>query len=92
MLISERCTRPGVLVRGLIAPHAGLLYSGPVAAHAYAPLRHCRYSAIIIVGPSHFVGFHGVSIWPRGAWESPLGDVKIAESGSRHCDAVEAGH
>lgn len=65
--------------RALIAPHAGLLYSGPVAAHAYALLRDCRYSAIIIVGPSHFVGFRGVSIWPRGAWESPLGDVKIAE-------------
>jgi AmmeMemoRadiSam system protein B len=69
--------------RALIAPHAGLLYSGPVAAHAYALVRQCRYSAIVIVGPSHFVGFRGVSIWPRGAWEFPLGDVKIAEDLAR---------
>jgi hypothetical protein len=31
------------------------------------------------VGPSHFVGFEGVSIWPRGAWETPLGRVAIAD-------------
>ena len=33
----------------------------------------------MLVGPSHFVGFHGVSIWPRGAWDTPLGSVAVAE-------------
>ena len=65
--------------RALVAPHAGLLYSGPVAAHAYRLARKCPYAAVVLVGPSHFVTFRGVAIWPRGAWESPLGDVTIAE-------------
>jgi AmmeMemoRadiSam system protein B len=74
---------PGACPRALIAPHAGLMYSGPVAASAYKRLAGCRYSAAVLVGPSHFVGFHGVSIWPRGAWQSPLGDVPIAEDLAR---------
>ena len=65
--------------RAIIAPHAGLLYSGPVAAYAYALVRQCSYSAVVLVGPSHFVGFQGVSIWPRGEWGTPLGAVKVAD-------------
>ena len=65
--------------RAIIAPHAGLLYSGPVAAWAYALVRECRYSAVVLVGPSHFIGFDGVSIWPRGHWQTPLGPVPVAE-------------
>ncbi len=65
--------------RAIIAPHAGLVYSGPVAAWAYALVRECRYGAVVLVGPSHFVGFHGVSIWPRGEWQTPLGAVPVAE-------------
>ena len=62
----------------IVAPHAGLPYSGPVAAYAYGLVRECRYSAVVLVGPSHFVGFRGVSIWPRGAWQTPFGEVAIA--------------
>ncbi|MBM3778404.1 MAG: AmmeMemoRadiSam system protein B [Acidimicrobiia bacterium] len=65
--------------RALIAPHAGLAYSGPVAACAYALVRGHRYRAVVLVGPSHFVGFDGVAIWPRGAWETPLGEVAVDE-------------
>jgi MEMO1 family protein len=54
-----------------------------VAAYAYARVRRCRYSAVVLVGPSHFVAFQGVSIWPRGAWESPLGDIPVVEELSR---------
>ena len=65
--------------RAIIAPHAGLLYSGPVAAYAYTLVRQCSYAAVVLVGPSHFVGFEGVSIWPRGEWGTPLGAVKVAD-------------
>jgi MEMO1 family protein len=65
--------------RAIIAPHAGLLYSGPVAAWAYTLVRKCRYDAVVLVGPSHFVGFEGVSIWPRGHWQTPLGALPVAE-------------
>src|SRR5688500_5109224 len=64
---------------GLIAPHAGLVYSGPVAAHAYRLLRHRSFDVIVLIGPSHYVPFEGVSIWPSGAFQTPLGDLRIAE-------------
>lgn len=66
--------------RAIIAPHAGLMYSGPVAAWAYALVGECRYTAVVLVGPSHFVGFEGVSIWPRGEWQTPLGAIAVADS------------
>ena len=61
----------------LIAPHAGLMYSGPVAAFAYKAARSFTYRAAVLIGPSHFVPFHGVSIWPEGAWETPFGPVDV---------------
>jgi AmmeMemoRadiSam system protein B len=63
--------------RALIAPHAGLMYSGPVAAFAYKVVRGVPYRAIVLVGPSHFVPFRGVSIWKEGAWETPFGPVAV---------------
>src|SRR5438132_1017438 len=63
----------------LIAPHAGLMYSGPVAAHAYSLLRGRTFDVIVLVGPSHFVGFEGVSIVPSGGFETPLGVAEIDE-------------
>jgi MEMO1 family protein len=68
----------GVLT-GVIAPHAGLIYSGPVAAWAYRQLEGRSYDVIVLVGPSHHVGFEGVSVVPRGAFQTPLGDVAISE-------------
>ncbi len=66
----------------LVAPHAGLMYSGPVAAHAYALLRGRTFDSIVLVGPSHFVGFDGVAVFPGEGFASPLGvtpvDVALA--------------
>ena len=64
----------------LIAPHAGLMYSGPVAAHAYSLLRGRSFEVIVLVGPSHFVGFDGVSIVSSGGFETPLGVAEIDEA------------
>jgi AmmeMemoRadiSam system protein B len=69
----------GTCPRAVVAPHAGLVYSGPVAAHAYKRVVNCRYAAVVLVGPSHFVGFRGVAVWPRGAWETPFGRVPVHE-------------
>ena len=63
----------------IIAPHAGLLYSGPIAAHAYNMLRGRDFEVAILVGPSHYVGFEGVAVYERGAFETPFGKVPIAE-------------
>jgi len=63
--------------KALISPHAGLMYSGPVAAFGFKLARNTKYRTLVLVGPSHFVPFAGVSIWPRGAWETPFGPVAI---------------
>jgi MEMO1 family protein len=63
--------------RAIVAPHAGLMYSGPVAAYAYTAARNIRPQAVVLIGPSHFVPFHGVSVWPDGAWETPLGPIEV---------------
>src|SRR5437879_4584269 len=61
----------------LIAPHAGLIYSGPVAAHAYRLLAGRAFHVAVLVGPSHFVGFDGVSIVRSGGFETPFGIIAI---------------
>jgi len=61
----------------LICPHAGLMYSGPVAAYAYRLLRRRTFDVAILVGPSHFIGFEGVSIYPSGGFETPYGVAAI---------------
>lgn len=63
--------------RAIVVPHAGLMYSGPVAAFAYNVARRHQPSALVLVGPSHFVPFRGVSIWPDGAWETPFGSIAV---------------
>src|SRR5919198_6113823 len=64
----------------LVAPHAGLMYSGPVAAHAYRLLRGREFDVAVLVGPSHFVGFDGVAVYPSGAFETPFGLATIDEA------------
>ena len=69
---------PGRLI-GLISPHAGLRYSGPVAACAYSLLAGRSDITVLLVGPSHRFAFDGVALWGRGAFETPLGTVPIDE-------------
>jgi len=63
---------------GLIVPHAGLVYSGPVAAHAYRAVADRQFDVVVLVGPSHYEVFDGVAIYPSGAFETPLGSVVVA--------------
>lgn len=67
-------------VTALVAPHAGLMYSGPVAAHAYRQLEGRPIDVVVLVGPSHFVGFDGVAICRRGGFDTPLGVAPIDEA------------
>jgi AmmeMemoRadiSam system protein B len=67
----------GGAIRGVIAPHAGLRFSGPIAAHAYKAASAGRFDTIVLAGPSHYVAFDGVSIYPQGAFATPLGDAEV---------------
>jgi AmmeMemoRadiSam system protein B len=62
----------------IVAPHAGLMYSGPVAAHAYKLLAGRDIDLAVLVGPSHYVGFEGVAIYDRGAFDTPFGPMPIS--------------
>lgn len=64
---------------GLLVPHAGLVYSGPVAAAAWQTLRAAPPATIVLVGTNHYVpALDGLAVWPSGDWHSPLGDVEVA--------------
>ncbi len=71
-------TIQGELV-ALISPHAGYLYSGQVAAHAYKLLQGKKYDVVVIIAPSHRAYFKGASVYPQGGYRTPLGIVPIAE-------------
>jgi AmmeMemoRadiSam system protein B len=64
-------------LRGLISPHAGLRYSGPVAAFGYSLLRNPRPRTVVMVGPSHRTAFEGSVVFARGAFETPLGRAGV---------------
>jgi AmmeMemoRadiSam system protein B len=64
-------------LRAIIAPHAGMMFSGPVAAYAYGASASGDYDVAVLIGPSHFAAFEGAALWPDGAFESPLGAARI---------------
>lgn len=68
-------------IKGLIVPHAGLMFSGEIAAHSYYSLATNGFSDIfIILGPNHTGMGSGVSIMTEGFWETPLGTVPLNKS------------
>jgi AmmeMemoRadiSam system protein B len=68
-----------MLPKALIVPHAGYIYSGPVAATGYARLRPVAGSVqrVIVMGPSHRVAFHGLAVPEDSIFRTPLGDIPL---------------
>lgn len=73
-------------VIGVVVPHAGYVYSGPVAAHAYRALEKTTHphDRVVVVGPNHTGYGAPVSVFPRGEWVTPLGPVPVDEEMARH--------
>ncbi len=65
--------------KAIIAPHAGYVYSGPVAASAYAALAPLRgqVQRVVLLGPSHRVGFIGLALSSADYFRTPLGDIAL---------------
>lgn len=63
----------------ILAPHAGYMYSGPVAASAYVRLRpwHAAYSRVVVIGPAHRAYVKGLALSSADAFATPLGTVPI---------------
>jgi hypothetical protein len=74
----------GAVVAGrliaLVSPHAGLRYSGHVAAFGYSLLGGLRHATVVLVGPSHRVPFDGCAVYAKGSWETPLGEAPVDEA------------
>lgn len=71
----------GHLLKGIVVPHAGFVYSGAIAAHSYAHLaEHGFADTFIILGPNHTGMGSGVSVMTEGAWRTPFGVVPIDSS------------
>lgn len=68
-------------VRAVIAPHAGYIYSGPIAAHAFKVWEHIpqRPRTIYLLGPAHFVFVPGIAVGKFSAFSTPLNTVPVAE-------------
>jgi AmmeMemoRadiSam system protein B len=71
--------RAGPPPKALIVPHAGYVYSGAVAAAAYARLRpyQAQYRRVVLLGPGHCVAFRGLAASSADAFRTPLGDVPV---------------
>ncbi len=87
-------------ILGIVSPHAGYAYSGPVAAHGYSRLANDgRPETFVILGPNHTGYGSGVSIMTEGNWETPLGQLPIDDTlatkireGSNIIDIDEEAH
>jgi len=76
--VAERKLRTIV---GLVCPHAGYMYSGPVAAHAYYNLAaDGKPDVVVLFGPNHTGRGSALAMMTEGVWRTPLGDVEIDTS------------
>jgi len=65
------------LLRAIVLPHAGYIYSGWTAAHAALVLKGNRYPKVILLGPDHFIGIKNGAICNVAAYETPLGKINL---------------
>lgn len=71
--------------KAIIAPHAGYVYSGPIAARAFQAVASAakRIERVVLLGPAHFVPIRGLALPDENAFETPLGEVPIHGDGAR---------
>lgn len=80
----ERALGPG-FPKALIVPHAGYIYSGPVAANAYALLKPARgiVNRVVLLGPCHRVAVRGLALPGADAFDTPLGRLRVDADATR---------
>jgi MEMO1 family protein len=75
---AQKSSPDGRLV-AMISPHAGYRYSGQVAAYGYSEIKDSSIQKVFLIGPSHHAVFRGASVYLKGKFRTPLGDVEINE-------------
>jgi MEMO1 family protein len=76
--------------KAMIVPHAGYVYSGPVAATAYKRLAPVRdtIKRVVLLGPCHRVAVRGLALSDADAFATPLGDIKLDKSAAAQIIAL----
>ena len=76
--------------KAFIAPHAGYIYSGAVAASAYARVfnRDKDIEQVVLMGPSHRVGFEGIATPGVDYFASPLGNIPVDRQAMEHVEEL----
>lgn len=84
LLAGARRPRPMRLPKALIAPHAGYVYSGPIAASAYATIEAARdrIRRVVLLGPAHRVAFRGLALPGAARFATPLGEIEVDAAAS----------
>ncbi|MFN3564543.1 MAG: AmmeMemoRadiSam system protein B, partial [Burkholderiaceae bacterium] len=79
LLAGARTPQPPRVPKALIAPHAGYVYSGPIAASAYATLAKARdlIRRVVLLGPAHRVAVQGLALPGADRFATPLGEVEV---------------
>lgn len=67
----------GKNIIGVICPHAGYMYSGPIAAYSYYAISSLKPDLVIIIGPNHWGIGCSIAAMKDGLWRTPLGDVQV---------------
>jgi MEMO1 family protein len=77
------CCASGPAPKAVIAPHAGYVYSGPVAGSAFARWERAGdgVQRIVVLGPSHYVALSGMAVSSADGFETPLGRVPLDTGG-----------
>ena len=80
--------------KAIIAPHAGYIYSGPVAASAYARIRPARgrITRVVLLGPAHRVGFHGLALAGAEYFQTPLGRIPVDQEAVKKISGLPQVH
>jgi hypothetical protein len=78
-LLGEARAQAAAVPKALIAPHAGYVYSGPIAANAYALLAAARdlIKRVVLLGPTHRVAVRGLALPAAARFATPLGSVEL---------------
>lgn len=75
-------------IRGVVAPHAGLRFSGPVAGHSFRAIRGAEANLVALVGPSHYANGNPLLTCGHDAFETPLGKVAVDRPAVDQLDAA----
>ena len=84
-LLARSAPGPTITPKALIAPHAGYVYSGKIAAAAFATLRHSARTTtrVVLIGPAHYLRVRGIAAPTVQAFATPLGRVPVDAEGLR---------